>query len=117
MADENKEVKGALLDSLNRSRKQITNARAQSIGEDAELVYRRRVEDLNIRKKQLERARDNRLDMSPDNAMSLSVAKNFNADEFAESDLKDSVELRTIDIKLDVAQERYEFLFGKTLSL
>lgn len=117
MAEEKVEVKGALLNSLQRSRKQITSARAESIGEDGEIVYRRKIEDMNIRKRQLVRNRTNRLDMSPDNAMSLQLAKNFNPEEFADADINDSIELRNLDIKLDVAKERYEFLFGRKINL
>lgn len=119
MTDDKKIVDGlgAFNESLNRSRKQITSARANDISEDAETEYRRFIEDLSRKKRKLERARFNRLDMSPENALSLKLAQNFIPEEFVDADIKDSIDLRNIIIKIEVAVERFKHLFGKDLDV
>lgn len=106
------EKKGAFLDSLNRNAKQIRADRAASIGEDAQLLYKRKVEDLQVLVSKLKREQNNKLDMSPNSAMSLILASGFDADEFANEDINLGVQIRNAEIKLDIAKKRYIFLFG-----
>lgn len=104
--------KGAFVESLTRNNKQIRLDRAQAIGEDSQLVYRRKVEDLEMKLKRLNRDRENALDLAPDTIGSLKPAANFDADQFANNDLSLSIEIRNTEIAVDVARGRYKFLFG-----
>ena len=112
MSDEIKKNEGAFIQSLKRNNKQIRDDRAQAIGEDAELLYKRAVEDLNVSINRMKRDQENMLDLSPENAMSLKLASDFNADEYVRKDLELGVKIRNEEIKLDIAKKRYEYLFG-----
>jgi len=108
------ELKGAFLDSLKRNNGQIKAARAAAIGEDTEIAYRRKVEDLESKIKKVKRRRDNMLDLSPESTDSLILAKDFKEDEFVAEDIRLSSELRNLTISLEIAKGRYDFLFGYT---
>ena len=114
MSDEVKEVvqQGAFLDSLKRNNKQIREDRAEAIGEDAQLVYKREVEDLELSIKQMRREQENMLDLSPSHAQSLVLASDFNSKEYVAKDLELGVRIRNAEIKLEIAQKRYAYLFG-----
>ena len=70
--------KGAFAESLQRNNKKIREDRAIAITEDAQLIYKREVEDMEIQIKQIKRERDQMLDLSPTNADSLVLATDFN---------------------------------------
>ena len=110
MVDEQK-TQGAFIDSLKRSNKEIKDDRAEAIAEDAQMRYRRTVEDLDMEIKRMKRTRENMLDMSPDNALSLMVASNFDSAEFVDRDVKLGIDIRNAEIKLEIAQEQYKRLF------
>ena len=115
MADTGKSketLDGAFLNSLKRSNEQIREDRAVSIAEAAEMNYRRRIEDMQMELKRLRRKRDNKLDMSPTNADSLILGEDFDAPRFTEEDIDIGVQIRNIEIKLDIANKRYNKLFG-----
>ena len=61
--EKNNETKGAFLESLQRNNKQIRQDRAEAIAEDAELVFKRKVEDLEMKIKRMRRERDGMLDL------------------------------------------------------
>jgi hypothetical protein len=103
---------GAFLDSLKRNNKQIRDDRASAIAEDAQLLYRRRVEDLELQITRLRRDQENMLDLSPDNAHSLKLASDFKGNEYVDKDLSISVNIRNLEIQLELAKARYEYLFG-----
>jgi hypothetical protein len=107
-----KKKEGAFLVSLTRNNKEIRKDRAQAIGEDAELMYKRTVEDLEVSISRMKRDQENMLDMSPDNAMSLKIASDFDADEYTRKDLALGVKIRNEEIKLEIAKKRYQYLFG-----
>lgn len=65
--------------------------------------------------KNQKRDQENMLDMSPTNAQSLIVASDFDADSYVAKDLKLGVDIRNNEIKLQVAIDRYEYLFGERL--
>lgn len=113
---ENEEVKtqnqGAFLTSLKRNNKQIRDDRAIAIGETAELLYKRKVEDLDVAIKRMKRDQENMLDLSPTNSMSLVVASDFKADEYVIKDLALGIDIRNAEIELDIAKKRYTYLFG-----
>lgn len=108
----NEEMKGAFYDSLTRNNKQIKSDRAVAIMEDAQMLFKRRLEDLEITQKRLIRARDNMLDLSPENSLSLKPAKDFDADEYVEQELKYAIDIRNNGIKIEECRTRYNFLFG-----
>ena len=118
MTEEAKEVKtheGAFQESLYRNNAKIRKDRADSISEDAQLIYKREVEDLNVEMKRMTREQENMLDLSPTDAMSLTLASDFNSKEYVTKDLELGVKLRNLEIKIDIAKARYEYLFGGTL--
>jgi len=103
---------GAFTSSLKRNNKQIREDRAQAIGEEAQLVFKRTVEDLEMALTRLRRKQENNLDLSPDTAMSLIVADKFDARTFTDNDIAMSVEIRNLEIKLGLAKQRLVYLFG-----
>ncbi len=103
---------GAFLESLKRNNRQIKDDRAAAIVEDAEIGYRRKVEDLERSLKQMLRDQNNMLDLSPENVTTLKVASDFNSEDFISRDHKLGVDIRNQKIKLEVAKERYLHLFG-----
>jgi hypothetical protein len=105
------DAKGAFVNSLRRNNKKIREDRAAAIAEDAQTLYRRTVEDLvrSIRKLQMDR--NSLLDLSATDTTSLMVATDFKSDEFVAKDISMGVEIRQLEIKLDVAKKRYEYLF------
>ena len=111
MADLQKQ-KGAFIESLVRNNKQIRADRAEAIGEDAQLIYKREIEDLRVGIRKMERDQENMLDLSPDNAMSLKLASDFDAKEYVATDLDLGVKIRNARIKLEIAEKRYAYLFG-----
>jgi hypothetical protein len=113
MAEEQKqEMQGAFVASLKRNNKQIKDDRADAITEMAQMRYRRTVEDLNMDIKRMKRTRESMLDLSPENSFSLMVANNFDSEKFVEEDLKLGVKIREAEIKLEIAQSQYNYLFG-----
>jgi hypothetical protein len=107
----NEQQKGAFIQSLVRNNKKIREDRAIAIQEQAELLYKREVEDLQVKIKRLRRERENMLDMSPENATSLVLATDFDAEAFVKKDIEIGVELRNLEIKIDIASNRYKTLF------
>lgn len=111
MAEE-EAVEGAFVASLKRNNKQIKSDRAAAIAEDAEMTFRRYIEDLDIKIKRLHRDLENMLDMSPENSQSLILGKNFDAIKYVEQEAEIGFNIRQNEIKLEIARNRYNFLFG-----
>lgn len=110
--EENVEVMpGAFISSLKRNNKQIREDRATSIAEDVQTLYKRTVEDIELKIKKLKRDRDAMLDLSPTTAQSLVLASDFDAAQFVEKDLKLGVDIRNLEIQLEIAKKQYEYLF------
>ena len=109
------EQQGAFMDSLARSNKQIKRDRAEVISEDAQLRFKRVVEDMEMDLKRMQRERLNMLDLSPENAHSLMLGKDFDSESFVKKDLKLSVDMRNRAIELEIAKERYTHLFGEAV--
>ena len=103
---------GAFYTSLTRNNKQIRADRARAISEDTQLMFKRKVEDLEVKLRRLNMDRENLLDQSPDNTMSLKLASDFNSEEFIDKDLKLGLDIRNTEILLNIAKERYNYLFG-----
>lgn len=104
-------MKGAFAASLERNNKQIRRDRAIAIAEDAELIYKREIEDLEKEIKTLSRTREAMLDLSPTDAKSLVLALDFDAKKWATSHIELGVKIRNLKIRLAVAQQGYNYLF------
>jgi len=104
-------MKGAFVGSLVRNNKKIREDRAIAIAEDAQMIYKREVEDLELKIKKLKRERESMLDLSPTTADSLVLASDFKSKEFVSKDIQIGVELRNLEITLDIARSRYKLLF------
>lgn len=103
---------GAFLATLTRNNKQIRSDRALAISEDAQTLYKRQIEDMQMELKRLTRERSNMLDLSPTDSTSLKLASDFNAQDFVTKDIEIGVKMRNLVIKLEIAQESYKNLFG-----
>ena len=106
------EMKGAFVESLKRSAKDIKQDRAESVAEDLELSMSRTLENTRRDLKKLTRKRSGMLDLSPQNTISLIMAESFDADGFSDEYLRLGLEIRELEIKLEVAQKSYNHLFG-----
>jgi len=107
----NEETNGAFFESLKRNNNQIKKDRALAIAEDTAIVYKREVEDLEHEIKQKNRQRERMMDLSPTNSMSLMLANDFDAKAFKDRDISLGIEIRNLEIKLEIATKRYNFLF------
>lgn len=102
----------AFVESLQRNNRKIRLDRAEAIAEDAQVTYKRAVEDIGLSIKKMKRELENMLDLSPTDAQSLIVASDFNSTEFTAKDIELGVRIRNSEIKLKIAQRRYDYLFG-----
>jgi hypothetical protein len=105
-------ISGAFISSLKRNNKQIRDDRAASISEDTQLIYKRKIEDLELSIKKMKREQENMLDLSPTNAQSLILASDFKSDEYVEKDIELGVKIRNVEIQLEIAKKRYNYLFA-----
>lgn len=112
MEEEIKNEGGAFFSALKRNNKQIRDDRAQAIAESAQLVYKRKVEDLEISIRQMKRDLENMLDLSPTNTQSLVLASDFDAVKYTEKDIELGVKIRNAEIMLEIAKKRYDYLFS-----
>lgn len=111
------EATGFLQQSLNRSNKQIRQERGDAIAEDLEIIYKRKVEDLEVDVKRLIRAQENAFDFSPTNSQSLVMAKELESVDILTKDLDLGLNIRNTSIQLNIARNRYNVLFGHTYNL
>jgi hypothetical protein len=102
----------AFQESLYRNNTKIRRDRADAIIEDAQLIYRREIEDLDLEMNRLKRELENMLDLSPTNAMNLTLATDFDAKGFVGKDIDIGLKIRNLEIKIGIARKRYAFLFG-----
>ena len=120
MSDEtknpDKNVEGSLYQSLARTNSQIRQERGTALAEQLETTYRRNIEDLRYDLKDLARKRSNMYDFSPTNSQSLVMAKDIEARSILKQDSEISLEIRNLEIKLEIAEKRYLDLFAKTVN-
>ena len=112
MDEEVVKIGGVFNDSLRRNNTKIRSDRADAISEDTEMVYKRSIEDIELKIKRLKRSRDNMMDLSPTDAQSLTLANDFDSIKFCDNDMKIGLEIRNETIKLEMATERFAQLFG-----
>lgn len=110
-----KKITGFVHESLNRNSKQIKSDRAKTLYEDLELEAKRKCEDLSRDLNRMKRDRDSMYDFSPDNSLSLVLAKNVDGREINSKDMEQSLKIRDLEIKFEIAMKRYEYLYGKKL--
>lgn len=108
---------GAFFESLKRNNAKIRDDRAAAIVEDAQVIYKREVEDIALQIKKLRREQENMLDLSPTNATSLVMASDFDAKDYVSKDMEIAVKIRNLEIKYELAKARYIYLFGNAESL
>lgn len=108
---------GFLMASLRRSNKQIRQERGDAIYEDLQIVYKRKVEDLEVEVKRSIRKQENSFDFSPTNSQSLVMAKELESVDIYDEDIKTSLEIRNLKVKLNEAKKRYNYLFGHKYEL
>ena len=106
------ETKGAFISSLKRNNKQIREDRATAISEDTELIYKRKIEDLELSIKKMKREQENMLDLSPKDATSLILASDFDSNTYTQKDIDLGVKIRNAEITLEIASKRFNYLFG-----
>lgn len=107
------QMKGAFVGSLVRNNKKIREDRAIAIAEAAQMLYKREVEDTELKIKQLRRERDNMLDLSPTTTDSLVLASDFDEKAFVTKDISLGIQIRNLEITLEIAKTRYIHLFGE----
>lgn len=106
------EITGAFIESLKRNNKQIRDDRAMSIVEDSELRYRRAIEDIKVDIRKMKRDQENMLDLSPESAISLKLASDFDAGAYVVKDLELSRKIFNAEVQLELAEKRFAYLFG-----
>lgn len=99
---------------LMRTFRQLKESRAESVSEDVEIIYKRRIEDLCHRIRNYDRDRENiLLDLSPSSLTSGAVVpSDFDATKFMEKDVEIGLNKRDAIIQLEIVLDRYEYLFG-----
>ena len=106
------EENGAFFSSLKRNNKQIRDDRATAIAEDTQIIYKRKIEDIELSLKKMRRELENMLDLSPTDKNTLVLASDFDSESYVEKDIDLGIKIRNTEIKLSVAKDRYEYLFG-----
>lgn len=105
------QLKGSFVTSLRRNNKQIRDDRALAIAEDAELIFKREVEDITTALKVARRERDSMLDLGGTSTTTIISQSDFNAKDFVAKDLELGLKIRNLEIKLEIAANRYNELF------
>lgn len=107
--------KSTFKEDLMRNFKQLKESRAESVAEELEIIYRRKIEDLCHLIRNYDRDRENIiLDLSPINAFSGAVVpSDFRAEDFMMKDLEIGRNKRDALINLRIMIERYSDLFGE----
>lgn len=105
------EKKGAFVESLRRNNKKIRDDRALAIAEDAEMLYKRSIEDMELEIRKLRREREGMIDLSPTTADSLMLATDFESVKFVDKDIDIGVKIRNLEIKVELSKERFKLLF------
>lgn len=111
-----KKMKGAFVTSLQRRNKDILNDRALAIAQRAQRSYRRKIEDVMDEIRELKITRVGNLDLSPGDKNSLTLANNFDPDDFVGKDLQSGKQIENLEITLRILEERYAYLFGENVT-
>lgn len=113
--DVSNEIKGGLFyQNLVKNAKEIKATRAASLTEDVDFAYRTKIETLRRAVRERRRQLEDSLDLYPNTSVDLKLAKDFNAEAFVKKDLELLVEIRNLEIELEIAEKRYKLLLGKS---
>ena len=112
---EDLQTNGHFLSNLTRDFKAIKRDRAESVSEDVEIAYKRRIEDLCRQHREYQRKIDNlMLEMAPSTTISNAVVPaDFDPQKFLKMDEEYSMSARDTAIRLEQVLKRYEYLFGQ----
>jgi hypothetical protein len=108
--------KNNVLDILKRNNREIKQDQALNISEDISVFYKRRIEDIKLSIRRMERARTALLDIAPTTTTSLVIGPNFDAEGYVRDDEKLTLDIRLEKIKLEEAEARFKELFGEVIS-
>jgi len=113
MSEEKKQ--GLFLANLTRDFKQLKRDRAESVTEDAEIAYKRHIEDLCRALRENKRKTENlMLELAPTTTYDATVVPaNFDVNKFMEADEQLGIDTRNLSIRLEIMLGRYETLFGQ----
>lgn len=100
---------------LMRNFKQLKESRAESVAEDLEILYKRKIEDLCHKIRSYDRDRENIiLDLSPTSITSAAVVpSDFKPENFLRKDIEIGISRRSAVIELEIVVARYNELFGE----
>jgi len=101
--------KGKLITQLNKSQKEINTDRIDSIYENSEMSYKRRIEDKELQIKNMKIDREALLDFSDKGEIIKS--SRFDCGRLTNEDAKISCEIKNQEMTLEVLKERYKVLF------
>jgi hypothetical protein len=105
------ELKGSFVNSLKRNNKQIRDDRALAIAEDAEMLFKRKVEDCSTKLKRLRRDLDNLLDLGGTETTKIISPTDFDSKNFVSDNLRIGLAIRDEEIKLQILTDQYNKLF------
>lgn len=100
---------------LMRNFKQLKESRAESVAEDLEILYKRKIEDICHEIRSYDRDRENIiLDLSPTSVTSSAVVpSDFKPENFLRKDIEIGINRRSAVIELEIVVSRYNELFGE----
>lgn len=110
---EAKDVKGNFLQSLLRGPGAIKATKAMSIYEETKMKFQAKVDELRLDIRKKEREMEDRLDLSPDDALSLKFAANFDCESFVNEQINTCNLISKSKLRLKEAEARFEYLFGE----
>lgn len=107
--------KGLFYQNLTRDFKKLKADRAESVTEDAEIAYKRHIEDYCRDLREISRRRENlMLELAPTTTYDATVVPaDFDVNKFMAEDEKLGIKSRELTIKLEIMLDRYEILFGE----
>lgn len=109
---ENKTKKTAKFEAiLGKTGNQVLKRRASVIAEAAEAKMKRKVDDIKEHIRDLKIKLMDLEDLSVKNTQALTIAENFNADEWVQDVFDVRMEIRDLTIELEVAEAAYNEYF------
>ena len=98
--------------SLLRDSSKVLRDRALQLIQKAKLNYCRAVEDMVVELNNLKLEQEAMIDLSPEDANSLILSKNFDPKNFVAKDNEIAQKIWELEIKIDIAKKRCFVLFG-----
>jgi hypothetical protein len=95
-----------------QSSKEIKQYKIAAITEGLNFAYKARIEEIEREIRSKKWRLEEMMDLFPSTTQSLVIGKDFNPKEFVTEDLQIHVDLRNLEIMLDIAKRRYKFLTG-----